>query len=341
MSRNSFGTLFRLTTFGESHGGCIGGVVDGCPAGLMLDIGEIQKALDRRRPGHSSLTSPRVEMDQVEIISGLFEGKTTGAPIAFLIQNQQGDPSKYQNMKDLYRPGHASYTYLEKYGLFDHRGGGRSSARETAMRVVAGAIAKQMMPEVEVKAYLKSAGEAETPEEIAALIETLKKEGNSVGGVVEVKINAVPAGLGDPVYEKLEAKLAYAMLSIPATKGFEVGEGFHAAEMHGDEHNDEFMEKDGEVRTKTNHAGGILGGISNGMDILFRVAFKPTSSIFKPQETLNTNKEKVLFTLPEGSKHDPCVAIRGVYVVEAMTYIVLADCFLLNRCSKLKYSVCS
>lgn len=339
MSRNSFGTLFRLTSFGESHGESIGGVVDGCPAGLELNIEEIQKALDRRRPGHSPLTSPRVETDKIHILSGLFEGKTTGAPIAFLIDNQQGDSTKYEAMKDLYRPGHASYSYMEKYGIFDHRGGGRSSARETAIRVAAGDIARQILIGVKVHAYLKSAGDATTPTEIEALVEEMKKEGNSVGGVVEVIVDNVPVGLGDPVYEKLEAKLAYAMLSIPASKGFEIGEGFSAAKMKGDEHNDPFDTVDGKVFTKTNHAGGILGGISNGMPIQFRVAFKPTSSVFKPIQTVNRQKEKKIFTLPEGSKHDPCVAIRAVVVVEAMTYLVLADCLLLNRCSKIDFSI--
>jgi chorismate synthase len=335
MSRNSFGTLFRLTTFGESHGECIGGVVDGCPAGLRLSIEEIQIALDRRRPGHSHLTSPRIETDKIHVLSGLFEGKTTGAPIAFLIHNQQGDSSKYEGIKDLYRPGHASYPYLEKYGIFDHRGGGRASARETAIRVAAGAIAKQVLGVIKVNGYLKSAGNASTPTEIEALIEELKREGNSIGGVVEVRVDNVPVGLGDPVYEKLEAKLAYAMLSIPASKGFEIGEGFRAATMKGDEHNDAFDIADGKVFTTTNHAGGVLAGISNGMPILFRVAFKPTSSIFKPIHTINTQKEKKIFSLEEGSQHDPCVAIRAVAVVEAMTYLVLADCVLLNHCSKI------
>jgi chorismate synthase len=302
----------------------------------MLDLEAIQQALDRRRPGYSKLTSARLEADKIHIVSGLFKGETTGAPIAFFIRNEEADSIHYEGIKDLYRPGHASYPYLEKYGVFDYRGGGRASARETATRVAAGAIAKQFVGDIEVKAHLQSAGGVSGEGEISALIAKMKAEGNSVGGVVEVSIHNVPVGLGDPLYEKLEAKLAYAMLSIPASKGFEVGEGFKAAEMSGDAHNDMFLEEGGKVVTKTNHAGGILGGISNGMPIVFRVAFKPTSSIFKSQETLNSKKESVVFSLPEGAKHDPCVAIRAVAVVEAMTYLVLADSILLNRCSKLK-----
>jgi chorismate synthase len=363
MASNSFGTLFRITTWGESHGKAIGVVIDGCPAGIEIDNFSISEELNSRAPGKSVYTSPRIEPDQPEILSGVFEGKTTGAPISILIYNKNADSTKYAPIKDLLRPGHANYTFLEKYGIFDYRGGGRASARETACRVAAGAIAKKFLKHynIDVLAYIKQIGEidaiiapSDTPllrsqisnspincpdpkatQLISALIEKTKSEGDSVGGLVEFFIPSLPVGLGDPVYEKIEAKLASAMLSIPASKGFEIGSGLKSVAMFGSSHNDAFICKNGEVRTETNHAGGTLGGITTGMPVIGRVAFKPASSIKLPQKTLTLNKEEKTFQLPEGSKHDPCVAIRAVPVVEAMVALVLADSILLNRSSKL------
>lgn len=361
MGSNVFGTIFKIMTFGESHGKALGVVIDGCPAGLELSVEEIQRELYFRRPALTSFTSPRSEKDEAEILSGVFEGQTTGAPICILIPNRDSDTSKYVPIKNLLRPGHANFTYLEKYGVFDYRGGGRSSARETVCRVAAGAVAKKLLAhfKIEAVAYLKEVGDvkATCPEmsvlkeltrksplfcpdkqaetQMMAVINAVKAQGDSLGGVVEFVCNTVPAGLGDPVYEKLEANLAKAMLSIPASKGIEFGAGFKAACMRGSEHNDIFDLEKGEVVTQTNHAGGILGGISTGMPLVFRVAFKPTSSILKPQETLTTTQEKALFELPEGSRHDPCVAIRAVPVVEAMAALVLADALLMNRLSRI------
>lgn len=363
MGSNSFGNIFKITTWGESHGKAIGVVIDGCPAGLEIDESEINAALALRAPGKNPYTSPRTEADKAEILSGVFEGKTTGAPICIIIPNKDADSSKYEPIKDLLRPGHANYTYLEKYGIFDYRGGGRASARETAARVAAGAIAKKFLEhhKIQLMAYIKQIGtsvahfEANDAEHLRtltyqspvfcpdpkatsamiALIEKAKLEGDSLGGIIEFVALSVPAGLGDPVYEKLEANLAHAMMSLPATKGFEIGSGFQSVVMLGSEHNDPFTKESGEVQTQTNYAGGILGGISTGMPIIGRVAFKPTSSIMKPQKTLTTAGEQASFNLPEGSRHDPCVAIRAVPIVEAMLALVLADAILLNRCVKL------
>jgi chorismate synthase len=349
MASNAFGTIFVITTFGESHGKAMGVVIDGCPAGLPITEEEINTALAKRAPGKSPYTSPRKEEDKAEILSGLFEGKTTGAPICIIIPNKDADSSKYEGIKDVLRPGHANYTYLEKYGIFDYRGGGRASARETVCRVAAGAIAKKVLEHhgIFTCAYLNRVGDVQSQETLAdygspifcrdkkaeesmiLCLEKAKKEGDSLGGVVEF-VASVPAGLGDPVYEKLEAKLAHAMLSIPASKGIELGSGFSSVRMQGSEHNDLFVRENG-VKTKTNHAGGTLGGISTGMPLQGRVAFKPTSSIRKEQETLNIQGEKSSFILPKGSRHDPCVAIRAVPVVEAMLSLVLVDSFLLNR----------
>lgn len=362
MASNSFGTIFKITTWGESHGKAIGVVIDGCPAGLEIEEKEINEALALRAPGRNTYTSPRTEEDRGEILSGVFEGQTTGAPICILIPNKDVDSSKYEPIKDQLRPGHANFTYLEKYGIFDYRGGGRSSARETACRVAAGAIAKKLLRKngVEIVAYLKQMGEIEAelkesslelirsltyqsavfcPDTDAAaammaLIEKAKLAGDSLGGLIEFMAAPVPAGLGDPVYEKLEAKLAHAMMSLPAAKGFEIGSGFHAVSMPGSVHNDVFMRENQKVVTRTNFAGGILGGISTGMPIIGRVAFKPTSSIMKPQETITTKGEQASFQLPPGSRHDPCVAIRAVPIVEAMAACVIADALLLNRCSR-------
>lgn len=321
MSSNRFGNLFAITTFGESHGKGIGVVIDGCPANIEISQNEIQKDLDRRKPGLSNLTSPRKESDEVEILSGIFEGKTTGAPIALLIRNHDSDSSKYEQIKHLIRPGHANDTYLKKYGVFDYRGGGRSSGRETAARVAAGVIAKKIIYPMVVRA------EVENLEEIEALLEEVMRDGDSLGGVIRCEVSHVKTGLGDPIYEKLEARLAFAMLSIPAVRGFEYGAGFKASYMRGSEHNAKFGQE------------GILGGISSGAKIFFRVALKPTSSIKISQKTTDIEGNEAIFVLPEGSRHDPCIALRAPIIVESMTAIVLADAMLMNRCSKIDYKI--
>ena len=365
MASNSIGSIFKMTTWGESHGPAIGVVIDGCPAGITLTDAQINEKLAQRAPGTNPYTSPRKESDVAQVLSGLFEGKTTGAPISIMIKNHDADSSKYEAIKKIYRPGHANYTYLEKYGAFDYRGGGRSSARETAARVAAGAVATALLNHfgIKVLAYIQQIGpikadchgEIETllqqrnnslvncPDDNASkamvdALEEVKAIGDSLGGVVECQVQQCPVGLGDPVYEKLEAKLAHAMLSIPATKGFEIGEGFAASTMRGSEHNDAFMVEDNKTQLKTNHAGGTLGGISNGEPICFRVAFKPTSSIKPKQQSVSTDGQATEFVLPEGSRHDPCVTIRAVPVVEAMTALVIADTLLLNRCVKIEES---
>ncbi len=360
MATNSFGNIFRITTWGESHGTAMGVVIDGCPAGLEITEEEIHAELKLRAPGRNSYTSPRKETDSAEILSGVFEGKTTGAPLCIMIRNQDQDSTKYDAIKDLLRPGHANSTYIEKYGIFDYRGGGRASARETVCRVAAGAIAKKILKgyDIVVAAYIKQIGSVTTdinftdihalreatyldpvfcPDDKASAsmqadLEKAKQEGDSLGGIVEFVALSVPGGLGDPVYCKLEAQLASAMMSLPASKGFEMGSGFGAVTMKGSEHNDIFIEKEGRVETKTNYSGGTLGGISTGMPLIGRVAFKPTSSIKKKQETIDLSGEKKIFELPEGSRHDPCVAIRAAPVVEAMVAIVLVDALLYNRC---------
>ncbi len=364
MASNFFGELFRITTFGESHGAGIGVVIDGCPAGLLLSEEEINEQLSLRQPGRNSYTSPRKEADKGEILSGLFEGKTTGAPIAIFIRNQDADPSQYETIKGLYRPGHANFTYLEKYGIFDYRGGGRASARETAARVAAGAVAKKLLAHFGIvcTAFISEIGGIPIkepdlselqklrektylnpifcPDEIAAQkmmerISQIKEERDSLGGIVSCAAH-VPASLGEPLYAKLEAELAYAMLSIPASKGFEIGLGFEAARMRGSEHNDLFdVDEWGKIHTATNYSGGTLGGISTGSPLFFRIAFKPTSTIKKPQQTVNLKGEKITFQPPESGRHDPCVAIRAVPVVEAMAALVLADAVLRNRNSKI------
>lgn len=363
MSTNTFGKLFRITTFGESHGKMLGVVIDGCPAGLSIHEDEINETLQRRAPGKNEFVSPRKENDVAKIVSGVFENKTTGTPITILIENSNADSNKYEPIKDLFRPGHANFTYLEKYGIFDYAGGGRASARETVCRVAAGVVAKKILDayKITTTAFVKSIGLifAHTdlkninklkqkispeslfcPDEDAVIlmknaIKKIKDEGDSIGGAVEFIISNVPAGLGEPLYDKLESRLASAMLSIPATKGFEIGDGFLSALQTGSEHNDLFEIKNGKIKTKTNHAGGVLAGISTGMPIIGRVAFKPTPSILLPQKTLNLHGKEKTLRLPEGSKHDPCVAIRAVPVVEAMCALVIADFLLLNRSSKL------
>ena len=351
---NSVGQLFRLSTFGESHGTAIGGIVDGCPAGLSLDVKDIQKELDRRKPGQSSITTPRKESDTVQILSGLFEGKTTGAPISFLIPNEDQRTKDYSNLKEVYRPSHADFTYDSKYGFRDFKGGGRSSARETANWVVAGAIAKLLLHSVNINAFVSSIGEeilmkpyqdldfkqtennlVRCPDEEVATrmitaIEQAKSEGDSLGGTITCVAQGVPAGWGEPIFDKLHARLGHAMLSINAVKGFEYGSGFCGAKMKGSEHNDIFSDVG---KTTSNLSGGIQGGISNGMDIYFRVAFKPTATIMKEQSTINKKGETVKLQV-EG-RHDPCVVPRAVPIVEAMTAMVLADFYLLNKNAKI------
>ena len=356
MASNSFGNIFRITTWGESHGVAIGVVIDGCPAGLPLSEEDINTALLRRAPGNSPYTTSRKEPDIGHIYSGVFEGKTTGAPISIVIMNQDAKSDVYTPMKDVLRPGHAYYTYYTKYGIYDYRGGGRASARETACRVAAGAVAKKILAHFEIQtgAYLHRVGDIALtmdPNHIDALsnvdaifcpnpntskrmmeaILTAKDNGDSLGGVVGFYATGLPVGLGDPIYEKLEANLAKAMMSLPATKGFEIGEGFDAAHMQGSTHNDGFCTTSQGIQTTTNHAGGTLGGISTGMPLLGRVAFKPTSSIQKTQDTVTKDGEAVAFTLPPGSRHDPCVAIRAVPVVDAMCALVLVDAILMQR----------
>jgi chorismate synthase len=363
MASNSFGIIFKISTWGESHGKAIGVVIDGCPAGLEINEMDINAALKLRAPGRTPYTSPRAETDSVEILSGIFEGKTTGTPLSIIIPNIDSDSSKYEPIKDLLRPGHANYTYLEKYGIFDYRGGGRASARETACRVAAGAVAKKFLEYHQIKtiAYVKQIGPVTAAVEnydfenlrlltyqsplfcpdvhaanaMSYLIEKAKEQGDSLGGIVEFLVLSAPIGLGDPIYEKLEANLAHAMMGLPASKGFEIGSGFTSVNMQGSEHNDQYIKEFGKVATTTNHAGGILAGITTGMPIIGRVTFKPASSIMKPQNTLTTSGNNASIELPVGSRHDPCVAIRAVPVVEAMAALVLADAILLNRCSKI------
>ena len=351
MGRNSFGTLFRITTFGESHGSMVGVVIDGCPAGLSLQQEEIQQELTRRTPGRLPWTSLRKEQDHVEITSGLFEGKTTGAPICLLIHNCDVQSQSYEVFSHLLKPGHAQYTYLQKYGIFDYKGGGRSSARETACRVAAGAIAKKLLQTlgITVTGHLQEIGQISCstydeqalktsalfcpdPETEALMIDHLiatQQQGDSLSGIVHCLAEGVPPGLGDPVYEKLEAKLAFGMLSIPACKGIEFGNSFSPKQ--GSKHNDTFHMYKGKIALKTNHSQGILGGISTGMPLLFRVSFKPPSSISQTQTTCTVQGKEALLPPHPTARHDPCVAIRAVPVVEAMTALVLIDAYLLQH----------
>jgi chorismate synthase len=342
MASNSFGTLFRITTFGESHGTGVGCVIDGCPSGVVLSEADIQPDLERRSPGRKEGVSSRDEPDVVKILSGVYEGMTTGAPIAMWIANVDVDSSAYNS--GLFRPGHADLTYFQKYGHVDHRGGGRASARETAARVAAGAVAKKMLHPFGIcfSAWLSRIGSIVLPrtcsEEENAQIEdclrVMKEEGDSIGGIVSCCIEHLPSGLGDPMYEKLSSKLAFAMLSIPASRGFEIGEGFAAAQMKGSEHNDPLFVREGDVISGTNHAGGTLGGISTGMPIFFRVAFKPTSSIQKAIPTATKDKKQITYSTPPDARHDQCVAVRAVCVVEAMAALVLADAWLMRKVSR-------
>lgn len=361
MAGNTIGKIFSLTTFGESHGVGIGGIIDGCPAGLGIDLDKINIEMKRRKPGQSSVTTSRKEDDDFEILSGVFEGKTTGAPLAFLIRNLDYKPSDYDNMKDAFRPSHADYTYLQKYGLRDHRGGGRSSARETAARVFGGAIAKQILDlqGVTINAFVSQVGkikiekkiseldlslteksimrcpDIESSEKMIEFIESIKAEGDSAGGIVQCIITNPNIGWGEPVFDKLHADLGKAMLSINAVHGFDYGSGFDSVSMKGSEHNDLFEKNsDGKIITTTNNSGGIQGGISNGMDIYFRVAFKPVSTLLKNQTTINEKGEPV--DLKVKGRHDPCVVPRAVPIVEAMAALVLADHFLRNRNSRME-----
>ena len=353
MAGNTFGTLFKLTTFGESHGVAIGGVLDGCPSGIEINFEAIQRELDRRKPGQSAIVTQRKEPDTVEFLSGIFEGKSTGTPIGFAIRNTNQKSHDYSHIKDSYRPSHADYTYDQKYGFRDYRGGGRSSARETASRVVAGALAKQFLSSVQINAYVSQVGnlvmdreypvldfsltesnpvrcpDPETAAQMEAYIKEVRKEGDTIGGVISCVIQNVPIGLGEPVFDKLHAELGKAMLSINAVKGFEYGSGFAGVTMKGSAHNDQFN-SDGS--TKTNHSGGIQGGISNGMDIYFKVAFKPVATVIQGYETID--KEGNMVQTQGKGRHDPCVVPRAVPIVEAMAALVLADFTLLNRTIK-------
>lgn len=350
MAGNTFGKLLQLTTFGESHGEALGGILDGCPAGITLNLEFIKQEMQRRKPGQSAIVTQRKEEDAVQILSGIFEGKTTGTPIGFLISNTNQKSDDYSHIKDSYRPSHADYVYKQKYGIRDYRGGGRSSARETVSRVVGGAIAKQIIPEIKINAFVSSVGEifidkpyqdldftkietnvvrcpdVITAEKMESYIKTIKKQGDTVGGTITCVIQNVPIGLGEPVFDKLHAELGKAMLSINAVKGFEFGSGFCGAKMKGSEHNDSFN-PDG--TTKSNLSGGIQGGISNGMDIYFRVAFKPVATLLQVQEVL-TNEGEIIEQKGKG-RHDPCVVPRAVPIVEAMAALVIADYYLQNK----------
>ncbi len=330
---NSFGLLYRITSFGESHGAAIGGIIDGIPAGIKIDLDLVQKELDSRRPGKSELTTSRNEKDRLEILSG-FRGNTTlGTSIGFLVRNTDIKSEDYDALQDIFRPGHADYTYQMKYGICAESGGGRSSARETVARVVSGAFAQQILQQwhdIQIDSQIQEIGGEISPEAQKEAILQAKKEGDSVGGIIECRVKNIPIGLGAPVFDRLEADLAKAMLSIPATKGFEIGSGFASARMKGSEHNDEMEMKQGKSVFLTNNAGGILGGISNGEDIVFRVAFKPASTIQKLQQTVNKNGEEVTLENP-GGRHDPCVVFRAVPIVEAMCAHVLLDHVLRSR----------
>ncbi|MBA2277685.1 MAG: chorismate synthase [Chloroflexia bacterium] len=354
---SSFGRIFKLTTWGESHGPALGVVVEGCPAGVALDLADIQHELDRRRVGQSKVTSPRNERDQAELLSGVFEGVTTGAPISLITYNRDVDSSKYENLRDVFRPGHADYTYWAKYGHRDHRGGGRSSARETWGRVAAGAIARKILASVGVEVYgftreiggiamerferdqiernLVRCPDPEAAERMVTAITTAKDEQDSLGGIVEARATGVPPGLGEPTFDKLDALIGQAMLSIPAVKGVELGGGFAVVRSRGSAANDAFYLDDGRVRTRTNNAGGSLGGLSSGEELIVRVAVKPTSSVARPQETIDMTMQPRTI-LVEG-RHDPSVVPRAVPVVEAMLAIVLADLLLLNRAARIDW----
>ena len=354
---NSYGNLFRITTFGESHGPAIGVVIDGCPAGLEVDETFIQSELDRRKPGQSKITTQRKEEDTFKILSGVFEGKTTGAPLAIVIDNQDQRSKDYGHLENTFRPSHADFTYQEKYGIRDHRGGGRSSARETAARVAAGAVAKLILNKqgITVSAYVSQVGDIKAPpyqqmdlsrtesnivrcpdestaQKMIARIDEVRLQRDTIGGVVTGVIKNTPAGLGEPVFDKLHAELGKSMLSINAVKGFEYGSGFEGTKLLGSQHNDEFFNDGGKTRTKTNHSGGVQGGISNGEDIYFNVAFKPVATIMQDQQSVDKEGNEV--TVSGKGRHDPCVLPRAVPIVEAMAALVMVDFVLRGRVSK-------
>jgi chorismate synthase len=355
---NSYGTLFRITTFGESHGPAIGVIIDGCPAGLEIDESFIQSELDRRKPGQSKITTQRKEDDSFKILSGVFEGKSTGTPITIIIENQDQRSKDYSHVENTFRPSHADYTYQAKYGIRDHRGGGRSSARETAARVASGAVAKLLLKKrgVTVSAFVSQVGDIKAPhytgmdlgntennivrcpdqptaEKMIALIDQVRLDRDTIGGIVTCVIKGSPVGLGEPVFDKLHAELGKAMLSINAVKGFEYGSGFDGIRLRGSEHNDEFYNEAGKVRTRTNHSGGVQGGISNGEDIYFNVAFKPVATIMQDQQTVDKDGNEV--TVSGKGRHDPCVVPRAVPIVESMAALVMADFLLRDRASKI------
>ncbi|WP_185859755.1 chorismate synthase [Blattabacterium cuenoti] len=353
MAGNTFGNLFRVTTFGESHGNALGGIIDGCPAGIELNFEEIQNELNRRRPGQSSIVTQRNEPDKVNFISGILDNKTTGTPIGFVIYNKDHQSDDYRHIQNIYRPSHSDFTYEKKYGIRDYRGGGRSSARETICRVVAGSIAKQLIKDIKITSYVSSVGNISinkpyqdldlskieespircpdpyTAEKMISLIRKIQKKGDTIGGTITCVVKNVPVGMGEPVFNKLHAELARAMLSINAVKGFEYGSGFFGSELTGSKHNDLFN-SDGS--TKTNFSGGILGGISNGMDIYFRIAFKPVATIMQKQKTID-KKGNLVFMEGKG-RHDPCVLPRAIPIVESMTALVLADYWMYRKLSK-------
>lgn len=356
MAGNSFGQLFKITTCGESHGGAVGVIIDGCPAGLAISETDIQTELDRRKPGQSAIVTPRKEEDKIHILSGVFEGKTTGTPILLVAYNTDMRPQDYTDLKKLYRPSHADFTYQMKYGRRDFRGSGRASARETLARVAAGAIAKKYLKEhlnIEIISYVEQVGEIRTDiahqtvtqsdiekniircpdqaiaEKMIALVETVSREDDSIGGIIKGVIRNAPIGLGEPVFDKLSADLGKAMLSINAVKGFEIGSGFAGATMRGSEHNDAFTIENGKITTKTNYAGGTLGGISTGEDIYFRVAFKPVATISQEQQTVNLDNQSVKFAAQ--GRHDPCVLPRAAPIVDAMSALVIMDHYLRHK----------
>lgn len=359
MAGNGFGQVLRLTSFGESHGAAIGGVVDGCPAGLKLDLGQVQAEMDRRRPGSTRLGTTRKETDHVEILSGLLDGITLGTPIGFVLRNEDAKARDYDHLKDTFRPSHADFTWEAKYGLRDHRGGGRASARETATRVVAGAIARQLLGTagVGVHGWVSQVGEvrlqqpyseldleqvylsevrcpdARSAERMAALIRQVRKEGDTIGGRISCVVQGLPAGLGEPVFDKLHADLGKALFSIPAVQGVQFGSGFEAITMRGSQHNDHFVKKGDAIGTATNRSGGVQGGISNGEDLLFDVAFKPVSTIMRDQRSVARDGTSVV--VKGRGRHDPCVVPRAVPIVEAMTCLVLADHWLRQRLARL------
>lgn len=352
---NSYGTLFRISTFGESHGEAVGVIVDGCPAGITVDLDFIQSELDRRKPGQSKITTQRKEEDLIEILSGVFEGKSTGSPIAMMVRNADARSKDYSHIAEKFRPSHADYTYHVKYGVRDYRGGGRSSARETLARVAAGALAKTVLSQlgITVQAYVSQVGplkldksyteldlsktednilrcpDPEMAETMIAFIDETRKNQDTVGGVVTAVIKGTPAGLGEPAFDKLHAELGKAMLSINAVKGFEYGSGFEGVKLFGSQHNDPFVIENGKVRTTTNHSGGIQGGISNGEDIYFNVAFKPVATLMKDQDSIDIHGDKAVVS--GKGRHDPCVVPRAVPIVEAMAAIVILDFYLINK----------